>query len=144
VRLTAVGDPPCSPRDTPLSTKFGTKFRQQVAVAQSVYFACGLKTVEFVLFLFVAYFRAPLCLRACWLEVSVSVLEPLRPSLSTEAVTVFLCLPTDAEVGPIFPGLLLPVLLRPAPLHPSPVEPTRSRFRGASCTVSHRAKLFGH
>jgi hypothetical protein len=41
-----VGDPPRLPRDTPLDTKFGTKFRQQVAVAQSVYFACGLKATE--------------------------------------------------------------------------------------------------
>jgi hypothetical protein len=35
-RLTTVGDPPRWPRDTPLSTKVGTKFRQHVAVAQSV------------------------------------------------------------------------------------------------------------
>jgi hypothetical protein len=48
LRLTTVGDPPCSPRDTPLSTKVGTKFRQQVAVVQSVYFVCGLKATEFV------------------------------------------------------------------------------------------------
>jgi hypothetical protein len=34
--LTTVGDPPPWPRDTPLSTKVGTKFRRQVAVAQSV------------------------------------------------------------------------------------------------------------
>jgi hypothetical protein len=27
-----MGDPPCWPHDTPLSTKVGTKFRQQVAV----------------------------------------------------------------------------------------------------------------
>jgi TRAP-type C4-dicarboxylate transport system permease small subunit len=36
VVLTTVGDPPRWPRDTPLSTKVGTKFRRQVAVAQSV------------------------------------------------------------------------------------------------------------
>jgi hypothetical protein len=30
--LTTVGDPPRLPRDTPLSTKVGTKFRLQVAV----------------------------------------------------------------------------------------------------------------
>jgi hypothetical protein len=36
LRLTTVGDPPHRPRDTPLSTKVGTKFRRQVAVAQSV------------------------------------------------------------------------------------------------------------
>jgi hypothetical protein len=35
-RLTAVGDPPRWPRDTPLSTKVDIKFRRQVAVAQSV------------------------------------------------------------------------------------------------------------
>jgi hypothetical protein len=46
--LTTVGDPPCRPCDTPLSAKVGTKFRQQVAVAQSVYFACVLKATEFV------------------------------------------------------------------------------------------------
>jgi hypothetical protein len=34
--LTTVGDPPLWPRDSPLSTKVGTKFRRQVAVAQSV------------------------------------------------------------------------------------------------------------
>jgi hypothetical protein len=33
-------------RDTPLSTKVGTKFRRQVA--QSVQFACGLRATEFV------------------------------------------------------------------------------------------------
>jgi hypothetical protein len=36
LRLTAVGDPPRWPRDTPLSAKVGTKFRRQVSVAQSV------------------------------------------------------------------------------------------------------------
>jgi hypothetical protein len=30
------------------ATEVGTKFRRQVAVAQSVYFACGLKATEFV------------------------------------------------------------------------------------------------
>jgi hypothetical protein len=44
-----VGDPPRWPRDTPLSTIVGIKFRRQVAVAQSVYFACGLKATEFLL-----------------------------------------------------------------------------------------------
>jgi hypothetical protein len=43
LRLTNVGDPPHWPRDTTLSTKVGTKFRRQVAVAQSVSFACGLR-----------------------------------------------------------------------------------------------------
>jgi hypothetical protein len=47
-RLTAVGDQPRSPLDTPLSTKVGTKFRQQVAVVQSVQFAFRLKATEFV------------------------------------------------------------------------------------------------
>jgi hypothetical protein len=37
LRLTIAGDPPRYARDTPLSTKVGTKFRQ-VAVAQSVKF----------------------------------------------------------------------------------------------------------
>jgi hypothetical protein len=46
--LTAVEDSPRWPRDTPLSAYFGTKFRRQVAVAQSVYFACGLRATEFV------------------------------------------------------------------------------------------------
>jgi hypothetical protein len=36
LRLTTEGDPLRWPRDTPLSIKVGTKFRQQVAVAQSV------------------------------------------------------------------------------------------------------------
>jgi hypothetical protein len=40
LRLTAVGVPPRRPRDTPLFTKVATKIRRQVAVAQSVYFAC--------------------------------------------------------------------------------------------------------
>jgi hypothetical protein len=48
LRLTTVRDPPRSPRDTPLSTKVDTKFRRQVAVAQSVYFARGLRATEFV------------------------------------------------------------------------------------------------
>jgi hypothetical protein len=42
-----VGGPPRLPRDTTLSTEVCTKFRQQVAVAQSVEFACGLKATEF-------------------------------------------------------------------------------------------------
>jgi hypothetical protein len=36
LRLTTVEDQPRRPRDTPLSTKVGTKFRRQVAVAKSV------------------------------------------------------------------------------------------------------------
>jgi hypothetical protein len=36
LRLTTVRDQLRCPRDTPLSTKVGTKFRRQVAVAQSV------------------------------------------------------------------------------------------------------------
>jgi hypothetical protein len=36
LRLTTIGDLPCWPRKTPLSTKVGTKFCWQVAVAQSV------------------------------------------------------------------------------------------------------------
>jgi hypothetical protein len=44
-----VMDPQRWPRDSPLSAKVGTKFRQEVEVAQSVYFACGLKATEFVL-----------------------------------------------------------------------------------------------
>jgi hypothetical protein len=38
------------PRNTSLSANVGTKLHQQVAVAQSVQFACGLKATEFVLF----------------------------------------------------------------------------------------------
>jgi hypothetical protein len=48
LRLTTVGDPPRWPRDTPLSTKFGTKFCRQVAVDQSVYFVRGLRATEYV------------------------------------------------------------------------------------------------
>jgi hypothetical protein len=48
LRLTTVGDPPRWPRDTQLSTKVGIKFRRQVAVAQSVQFARGLRATEFV------------------------------------------------------------------------------------------------
>jgi hypothetical protein len=36
LKLTTVGDPPRWPRDTPLCTKVGTKFRRPVAAAQSV------------------------------------------------------------------------------------------------------------
>jgi hypothetical protein len=49
LRLTTVGDPPRGLSDTLLSTKVGTKFRRQVAVAQSVYFVCGLRATEFIL-----------------------------------------------------------------------------------------------
>jgi hypothetical protein len=48
LRLTTVRDPPRWPRDSPLSAKVGIKFRQQVAVAQSIQFACGLKATECV------------------------------------------------------------------------------------------------
>jgi hypothetical protein len=44
-----MGDPPRWQRDTPLSAKVGTKFRQQMTVAQSVEFARGLKATELVL-----------------------------------------------------------------------------------------------
>jgi hypothetical protein len=47
LRLTIVGDPPRLPRDTPLSTKVGTKFRRQVTVAQSVWFARELRATEY-------------------------------------------------------------------------------------------------
>jgi hypothetical protein len=50
------------PRDTLLSTKVGTKFRQQVVVAQSVQFARGLRATEFV-FCFV-------CLRVASVSVN--------------------------------------------------------------------------
>jgi hypothetical protein len=43
-----LGNPPRRPRDTILFTKVGTNFRRQVAVAQSVQFACGLRATEFV------------------------------------------------------------------------------------------------
>jgi hypothetical protein len=39
LRLTTVGDSPRWQRDTPLSTIGGTKFRRQVAVAQSILLA---------------------------------------------------------------------------------------------------------
>jgi hypothetical protein len=42
------GVPLRCPRDTPLSTKIGTIIRWPAAVAQSVQFACGLKTTEVV------------------------------------------------------------------------------------------------
>jgi hypothetical protein len=48
--LTTVGNPPRWPRDTPLSAKVGTKLRRQVAVAQSVLFACRLKAAEFYVY----------------------------------------------------------------------------------------------
>jgi hypothetical protein len=47
LRLTTVGDPPHWPCNTPLPARLGIKFRQQVAVAQSVWFACWLKATEF-------------------------------------------------------------------------------------------------
>jgi hypothetical protein len=62
LRLTTVGNPPRWPRDTPLSAEVGTKFRRQVAVAQSVYFACGLRATEFFV---------------CWVEPSPRLLRPL-------------------------------------------------------------------
>jgi hypothetical protein len=46
-RLTAVGDPPRWPRDTPLSANVGTKFRWQVAVAMSMQFACGQRPTDY-------------------------------------------------------------------------------------------------
>jgi hypothetical protein len=41
---------PATRHDTSHSAKVGTKFRRQVAAAQSVYFACRLNAAEFVLF----------------------------------------------------------------------------------------------
>jgi hypothetical protein len=38
------GDPSCSPRDTSISAKVGTKIRRPAAVM----FACGLKAMEFL------------------------------------------------------------------------------------------------
>jgi hypothetical protein len=51
--------------DTPLSTKVGNKFQQQVAVTQSVQLACGLRATEFVFIL---------CLR-------VNVLTSVKPKM---------------------------------------------------------------
>jgi hypothetical protein len=48
LRLIAMGDPSRWPCDIPLSTKVDTKFRRQVSVDQSVWFACGLKATELV------------------------------------------------------------------------------------------------
>jgi hypothetical protein len=50
----AVSKPERWPRDTPLSAKVGTAFRRQVAVTQSVWFARGLRTTEFVFVLSVS------------------------------------------------------------------------------------------
>jgi hypothetical protein len=41
-----MGEPLRRPRDTRLSAKVGTKFRQQVVVVQSAYFACRLTATE--------------------------------------------------------------------------------------------------
>jgi hypothetical protein len=43
-----IGDPPRLPRDTPQSAKIGIKLRREVAAAQSVLFACGLRATEFL------------------------------------------------------------------------------------------------
>jgi hypothetical protein len=51
LRLTTVRDRPRSQRDTPLSAKVGTKFRRQLAVAQSVYFTWEVKATESVFFI---------------------------------------------------------------------------------------------
>jgi hypothetical protein len=56
LRVTTVGDPPRWPRDTPLPTKVDTKFRRQVAVVQSVKFACGLKATELLFNLFTMHY----------------------------------------------------------------------------------------
>jgi hypothetical protein len=55
LRLTTVGDLPRWTRDTPLSAKVGNKFRRQVAVAQSVLIACGLKATVFVCCLYLKH-----------------------------------------------------------------------------------------
>jgi hypothetical protein len=47
-RLTAVGDPPHTPRNNPLATKVDSKIRRPLAGAQSVYLACGIKATELV------------------------------------------------------------------------------------------------
>jgi hypothetical protein len=49
-------EPPRWPRDTLLSAKFGTKIPRPEAVGQSVEFAWGLKSTEFVL---VCWLRFP-------------------------------------------------------------------------------------
>jgi hypothetical protein len=51
--ITTVGDLVRWPSDTPLFTKVGIKFHQQVAVAQSVKFPRGLRAMEFVFVFFV-------------------------------------------------------------------------------------------
>jgi hypothetical protein len=77
-RLTAVGSPPRWPRDTPLSTKVGTKFRRQVPVAQSVEFARGLRATEFVclgdwVHGYVGYYLAHFTGPGWWISVEQSV-----------------------------------------------------------------------
>jgi hypothetical protein len=50
LRVATVGDPPRWLRGTPLSAGVGAGFRRRVAVARSVWFACGLGATEFVCF----------------------------------------------------------------------------------------------
>jgi hypothetical protein len=64
-RLTAVGVPPRWLRDTPITAKVVTNIRRQLAVAQSVEFACGLRSTKFV-YLFVCLF---VCLKKQALEI---------------------------------------------------------------------------
>jgi hypothetical protein len=48
LRLITVGVPQRWQRETPQSTKDGTKIGRLVAVAQSVEFACGISATQFV------------------------------------------------------------------------------------------------
>jgi hypothetical protein len=54
---------------TPLSTKVGIKFRQQVVVGQSVEFACGLKATEFVCFVYGAGVQPNLLLQRLFIGI---------------------------------------------------------------------------
>jgi hypothetical protein len=76
LRLMTVTDPLRWPRGTPLSTKVGTKFRRQVAVAQLIMFACGLSATEFV---FVIFVIKPLYINTGHLDICLFVLVHFEP-----------------------------------------------------------------
>jgi hypothetical protein len=97
LRLTTVGDPLRWPRDIPLSAKVHIKFRQQVAVTQSVYFTCGLRAMEFVFLLL--------------LNCNINIKE-----IKLRCLIVFHCLFQSGVMGTCPPtGMQRPILMITTP-----------------------------
>jgi hypothetical protein len=94
---------------TPLSTKFGTKFRRQVAVAQSVYFVRRLRATEFVC-LGVCLFVCLCVMCFTCLLYCCTTTTGLKPNCSLTNIYIYIYIYSPRRLNSKNFGLLLPHL----------------------------------